>query len=838
MPSSRPGSSLVCCGPVAAVLIGTGTRGLVTRWTVSVAAAAVIVLTVAGQLSSVSARAATPARRAAAGIIKTVAGGVGGPGRATKIAMGPTGVVYRAGRVYISDGVVRSLSTRTDRVTTAAGALALFGLRSLGDGGPALEAIMQAWSSAFDRAGNLLIADEANNLVRVVAARSGTFYGVKMKAGHIYAVAGTGRPGFSGDGGRATNARLNAPIAAVADHEGNLVIADNTNRRIRVVAAKSGTFYGLKMTTGDIYTVAGHGQGTKLGNRGPARKARLIPRTMTVDRAGNLIVADELGLSVRVVAVRSGRFYGVKMTAGDIYSVAGDGASHPPGDGGPATKAGLFPESVTLDGAGNLVITDGANNLVRVVAVKSGKFFGVKMIARHIYAVAGDGQEGFVGDGGPATDAKFHIPEGVTVDGKGNLVVADVFNNRVRVVAARTGKFYGRAMTAHDIYTVAGTGGLFYSGDGGPATAAELNAPGSVAVDGAGNLVIADSSNSRVRVAAAQAGSYYGQSMAAGHIYNVVGNGTYGSSGDGGPAGQAELSVPAGLTMDASGNVMIADEGNNRVRAVAVKSGKFLGVTMTAGDIYTVAGDGSSGFSGDGGSATSAELNAPQGVGLDGNGNLLIADTGNNRVRVVAAKTGTFYGQVMTAGRIYTVAGDGTGGFAGDGGPATGAELSFPHGITVDHSGNLVITDTSNSRVRVVAAASGTYYGQAMTAGHIYTVAGDGIAGGAGDGGPAINAELGFPETVAVDSAKNLVIADTGTNRVRVVAAKSGTFYGVAMKAGHIYAVAGDGIPGVAGDGGPAVKARLASPGGVAVDGGGNLVIADSGTNRIRRVTR
>ena len=266
-----------------------------------------------------------------------------------------------------------------------------------------------------------------------------------------------------------------------------------------------------------------------------------------------------------------------------------------------------------------------------------------------------------------------------------------------------------------------------------------------MAVDGAGNLVIADTDNDRVRVVAASTGTFYGQAMTAGDIYTVAGDGKAGFSGDGGPATSAELDYPDGVAVDGAGNLVIADTGNNRVRVVAASTGTFYGQAMTAGDIYTVAGDGTAGFSGDGGPATSAELNDPAGVAVDGAGNLVIADTSNNRVRVVAASTGTFYGQAMTAGDIYTVAGDGTGGFSGDGGPATSAELDSPYGVAVDGAGNLVIADTDNNRVRVVAASTGTFYGQAMTAGDIYTVAGDGTSGFSGDGGPATSAELAYP---------------------------------------------------------------------------------------------
>jgi sugar lactone lactonase YvrE len=285
--------------------------------------------------------------------------------------------------------------------------------------------------------------------------------------------------------------------------------------------------------------------------------------------------------------------------------------------------------------------------------------------------------------------------------------------------------------------------------------------------------------------------------------------------------------------VDAAGNLLIADLGNFRVRVVAARTGTFYGQPMTAGDIYTVAGDGAIGFSGDGGPATSAELGGQGSVAVDAAGNLLIADTENDRIRVVAARTGTFYGQPMTAQDIYTIAGGGGG---GDGGPATKAALNFPRGVATDAARNLLIADTEDNRIRVVAARTGTFYGQPMTAGDIYTVAGTGTQGFSGDGGPATSAELNFPQGVAVDAAGNLVVADTGNNRVRVVAARTGTFYAQAMTAGNIYTIAGNGRHGFSGDGGPATKAEL-GPSGVAVDAAGNLLIADTGNQRIRMET-
>ena len=242
-----------------------------------------------------------------------------------------------------------------------------------------------------------------------------------------------------------------------------------------------------------------------------------------------------------------------------------------------------------------------------------------------------------------------------------------------------------------------------------------------------------------------------------------------GFGGDGGLATRARLGFLGALAVDADKNVVVADTSNNRVRMIAATSGTFYGVTMTAGDIYTVAGDGSAGFAGDNGPANAAELNQPGGVAIDGSGNLVIADTYNNRIRVVAATSGTFYGRAMTAGDIYTVAGNGTFGFAGDGGPATSAEMRDPTGVTVDGSGNLLVSDSLNQRVRLVAVASGTYYGKAVTGGDIVTVAGNGVAGFLGDSHQATSAELNSPQATGVDGSGNLLIVDTGNGRVREV---------------------------------------------------------------------
>jgi hypothetical protein len=590
------------------------------------------------------------------------------------------------------------------------------------------------------------------------------FYGQAMTAGDIYTVAGTCTAGFAGDGGPATSAKLASPWRVAVDAAGNLVIAATGNRRIRVVAVSDGTFYGQAMTAGDIYTVAGGGTGG-LGDGGPATSASLSrPEGVSVDAAGNLVIADTGDSRARVVAVSDGTFYGQAMTAGDIYTVAGGGTGGL-GDGGPATSAKLTHlKAVTTDGAGNLVIADTSDNRVRVVAAGTGTFYGRAMTAGDIYTVAGTGRPAGSGDGGLATHAVFLVTQAVAVGATGNLAIADRDSNQVWVVAGNTATFYGRAMTAGHVYRVAGTGTPGFSGDGGPATKAKLNSPQSVTVDAAGNLLIADETNNRVRVVAVSNGTFYGQAMTAGDIYTVAGDGAFSFAGDGGPATSAGLSC-TGVAVDAAGNLVISDQANERIRVVAASTGTFFGQAMTAGDIYTVAGDGTGGWSGNGGPATSAELLGPEDVALDSTGNLLI--TAGNQIRLVAASTGMFYGQAMTAGDIYAIAGTGFTGYSGDGGRATRAKFDFVTGVTVDAAGNPVVSDTLNSRVRVVAASTGRFYGQAMKAGDIYTVAGTGVSQFSGDGGPARKAELAGPLGVTVNAAGNLLIADWG--RIRMV---------------------------------------------------------------------
>jgi hypothetical protein len=781
--------------------------------------------------------------QAAAPVISTVAGGVGGPGPGPDVAMyseppryssgykycgvlyEDTGnVSYAAGHLYLADGpVVRAVDTTTGVLTTPAGSGGLVlwhGL--LGNHRLATNASLDACDVTVDNQGNLVIAGQ--KLIRVVAASTGTFYGQAMTAGHIYNVAGTGNLGDSGDGGPATQASIWLAAGVAVDSAGNILIADSLSNAIRVVAASTGTFYGQAMTAGDIYTVAGDNpgpyQGGYSGDGGPATRAELnTPQAVALDSAGNILIADSWNNVIRVVAESTGTFYGQAMTAGDIYTVAGDGNGGSSGDGGPALSAELHvPGSVAVDAAGNLIIADTSTRRVRVVAESTGTFYGQAMTAGDIYNLAGNGGTTYRGDGGLATDAALSVPSGVTVDGAGNVAIWDSGHLRLRVVAASTGTFYGQAMTAGHIYTVAGNGTTTDANDGGLPTSAQIS-PAGLATDAGGDLAFADSVNNRVHLVPATTGRMFGQAMTAGHIYTVAGDGTSGYSGDGGPADRAELSSPSSVTFDRTGNLVIADTGNGAIRVVAYRTGTFYGQAMTAGDIYTV--------------ATGV---AAADVAVSQAGNILIANTNSLVVQVLAATTGNFYDKAMIAGHIYTVAGDGSGGSPGDGGRATQGHLD-PTTVTTDHAGNLVISDILWNRIRVVANTTGTFYGQAMTANDIYTVAGSGPGGGySGDGGPATLAELNGP-SVAVDGAGNLVIGDSNNQVIRVVAASTGTFYGQAMTAGDIYTISGNSqYAGFNGDG-LAAAALLAYPGDVAVTPAGNVLISDTGNNRIREIT-
>ncbi len=633
-----------------------------------------------------------------------------------------------------------------------------------------------------------------------------------VSTGVVSRVAGTsGRKGFFGDGGPAAAATFNDAAAIAVDAAGDVFIADTGNNRVREV----------DHATGNISTIAGNGVSAHAGMGGPATAASMYrPSSLAVAPNGDLFIGETYG-DVDVVD-----------HATHVVTVAAGGGAPLDhlGDGGPATSAEVIATALTVDIAGDLYIADAAHQRIRRVDHSS---HDISTVAGSAVAVISGGSYsyvtfpgGFSGDGGPATAAKLDSPAGVALDASGNLYIADTHNNVVREVDH----------SSHLISTVAGNGAsAFDTGDGGPATAAGLVFPTSLVVDGDGDLLINDGelygAVRRVDHSSQQIGTVFGSSSlsasngdqalgaslgwlgpittdAAGNVYfdavfthtvqridaatgvvtTVAGGGSpVSGNGDGGLATDASLDAPAQIAISPSGAIYIADVDGHRVRKV----------DPTTHVITTVAGNGTYGLSGNGGPATSAQLQFPQALALDAQGNLFIGEL--QSIRRVDHATGII---TAYAGATWKPGAPNLG-TSGDGGPALAATI-WMRTLAIDPSGSLLLAN--GYKVRRIDSQTGI----------ITTVAGTGWDGSSGDGGPATSATLWDTYQVAVDARGDLYIG--GGDRVRRVDAYSGV----------ITTVAGGGTPtdGL-GDGGPATEAAMDVQG-VALDAGGNLLIADA----------
>jgi uncharacterized protein (TIGR03437 family) len=728
------------------------------------------------------------------GVISTIAGkpgqgGFSGDGAAATGASlnFPIGVAVDAsGDVYICDNDnnrIRKITAATGVITTVAGNGAQ---GSGGDGGPATSAqFNEPQNVEVDASGNIYISDAGNNRIRKVNASDGV----------ITTVAGIGTPGFSGDGGPATAAQLNAPFNVSVDKDDNLIICDSGNNRIRKVTA----------ATGVISTIAGRGQGFG-GDGGPATDALLFtPIGAIADQAGNLYFSDRSNHRVRKVAANTGV----------ITTIAGFGPTNPStgaggfnGDGLAAPASALnAPTGLALDSAGNLYIGDRDNGRVRklvfaaandgaapTVAINSptsSATFTTTSGALNLGGTAADNvgvlqvrwSNDRGGSGVAAGTTSWNVQNVVLLAGLNNLTVTALDANG-NSASARLAVTFNPAQIINGF---AGVGGPGDSGDGGPAIGARLS-PFGLAVDSSGNLLVSDDEAHRVR-----------RITPAGTISAFAGNGALGSSGDGAAAVNAAMNFPNDVVVDASGAVYIADTNNHRVRRVAPN-----------GVIATFAGTGERDFGGDGGPAAQAKLAYPAGLALDAAGNLYIADSFNARVRKVTASTGV----------ITTVAGNGSVGFSGDGGQATQATFKLPFAVAVDRSGALYILDGFDNRIRRVAVD-----------GVITTIAGTGERGYNGDDRPAREAQIapyagGYGGFMTTDAGGDLYFADFLNHRVRKIT----------ISTGLITTVVGNGTPGTGGAYGDPSRSQIALPTDVAVDSRGNIYVADWGNWRILKV--
>ena len=625
-------------------------------------------------------------------------------------------------------------------------------------------------------------------------------------------------------------------------------MSNHPNQRARQLCVYAGMLLGIPAALGQSYLIQTVAGTTRLKNGAPALSTPLRrPFGAVQDSNGNVYIADDLDSRILMVG-----------TDGNIHVIAGTGVPGFSGDNGPALNATFDePRNPYLDGKGGLYVVDYYNARVRLI----------NLATKIVTTVAGNGKYPFSGDGGPAVSAGMD-PSSVATDAAGNLYIADYSNNRIRKVSALN----------QTISTIAGQSISGDAGDGGPASASVLNGPLGLSIDSQGMIYFADYWNNYVRVINPQTGM----------INAFAGNGNFGLPVDNAPASTAPLLVPIATAAEPDGSIVILEF--NYIQRVA------------NGIIHTIAGTGAYGYSGDGGAAISAEFALPAAISAAPNGDIIVSDTGNFRVRrihgiqinavagtgitenipattaflngpedVAAGAGGGFVFPDTNNSVVRQVSGGTISGLAGTGVAGSGmGELYFPQGVAVDPQGNVYVADTDNNRILRLALN-----------GAFTVVAGSGNYGDQGDGGSALVAALAGPTAVAVDAAGNLYIADYGNCAIRMVdtSQKISTLAGTGLCAstgnngqanlasvdavalaldgkGNLYLaepdtdrvrkidlnskiitpVAGAGSPGYSGDGSAATVAQLAQPTGVTVDAQGDVFIADFGNSVVRMI--
>jgi sugar lactone lactonase YvrE len=711
------------------------------------------------------------------------------------VTVGPDGYLYIADwnnhRIRrIKDGVIETIA----------------GTGELGDAEDGLAIYTQfnhPTNVEFDRDGNMIVAAWHNSLVKRV-------YMSGERVGFIENLAGTGARAFGGDEGPGNEAQLDLPSSVAIDSNGNILISDQANYRIRLLEP-----------TGIIHTICGDGTPGYTGDGGRADKARLdSPKGQSAPPAGricidgrnNLYIADTGNHVIRLID-----------SVGMISTIAGTGEEGYSGDGGQAREAQFdTPSDVALGPNGILYVADTMNNVIRAVAPDG-----------TITTFAGTGERGFGGDGGPATAALLDRPYGLTVAPNGDVYVADTHNQRIRKI---TGVQNGPPPTPKpvptpqiipctdelgSICTYAGNGNTGFDGDGKDRLQTTLYWPFDIEFMSTGRRVILDWNNHKVR-----------EILPDDTFKTLVGTDFVGD----GPADLSDLTPEGadGLTVDLNHPTDLQEFPNHDILIMAWHNHKIRQIDAVTGRVRVIMGAGPGGFPtpGDGVPAKDARVNQPPHGVLDPDGNLFFIDQRNQRIRVVlnfaTERTEAIVQTVVNGTTATNEGGPTTKGFNGDG-IALETWVNFPTGgnpepsggLALDAAGRLYFSDTNNHRIRRVEFSGGGF-----DFGIVTTIAGTGEAGYGGDGGQATAAKINYPEDMEIGPDGNLYFADTNNNRVRRIN----------LTTGVIDTVAGTGDKGYEGDGGPALAAKLNRPFGVAFDDKGDLYVSDTFNSRIRKV--
>ena len=588
-----------------------------------------------------------------------------------------------------------------------------------------------------------------------------------LRPNTIITIAGVGYR----DGIPAKEADIGWSMGVVRRPDGDLIVADIKGHRIWRIDHE-----------GILHTFAGDGVPEDSGDGGPASRARVFtPHDLCLDKEGNLYFTQ---LGARSPDLGPNTVRRIDHRTGTITRVAGSGKIGRGGDGGPALEAEFDTScGVAVDDDGNIYVCNKWDSNVRRVDAKTGiidtfagqntRHYPSERGASRPLSGAGFTLAGFHGDGGPASDAAFKFAEHLAFDTRGDLYVCDNGNNRVRKIDMRTGI----------ITTVFGTGQAASNGDGGPAIEASTHTPDSIFIDVHDNLYVGEARGYKLRRVDAQTGI----------VTTIAGTGIPGYGADGLPATETNCNpIESGIWADPDGTVFYSDS-----------SGRLRRVDGQTGIVTTVAG-GTSVH--DGGPSAEAFLACPNGISVGPDGHIYFADTLGDRVRAIDP----------TSGVIRTVAGSGGRAYGGDNGPASEAYLLWPSDVSVDARGRVAIADTLNARVRRVDED-----------GIIRTIAGTGDQSDRGDRGPAVSAALNGVASVAHGPEGNIYVGDMA-GRVRVIDANNGV----------IDTVAGTGVQGYTGDGGPAVKARIGVPGAIRFDADGNLYFSDLTQHVVRKVDK